>query len=156
MKPSFALAATFALLAAPAAHAGNPAVEAPIHQMMDGFNKGDLKAAKAAHVASPMIMDEVAPYAWSGPDAFDRWAAALTKAEAAEGKSGGKVGIGAAVRETIVGNHAYVVMPSNYTFRQKGQTMREEGTITLALVKGKAGWKIQAWTWSSPEAKPVK
>lgn len=156
MKPLFALAAMSALLIAPAAYAGNPAVEAPIHQMIAGFNKGDIKAAKATHVASPMIMDEVAPYAWSGPNAFDSWLSALTKAEAAEGKTDGKVGIGAAVRETIVGDRAYVVTPSTYTFKQKGQTMREAGTFTFALAKGKAGWKIQAWTWTSPEAAPVK
>jgi hypothetical protein len=156
MKRLFALAVMSGVLATPAAHAGNPAVEAPIHQMIDGFNKGDIKAAKATHVASPMIMDEVAPYAWSGPKAFDSWLAALTKAEAAEGKTEGKVAIGAPVRETIVGGHAYVFTPSTYTFKQKGQTMREEGTFTFALAKGKSGWKIQAWTWTSPEAKPLK
>ena len=156
MKPSFALAALSGLLAAPAVHAASPAVEAPIHQMIASFNKGDIKAAKATHVASPMIMDEVAPYAWSGPKAFDSWSSALTKAEAAEGKTGGKVAIGAPIRETIVGDRAYVVTPSTYTFKQKGQTMREAGTMTIVLIKGKAGWKIQAWTWTSPEAAPLK
>jgi hypothetical protein len=156
MKTSFVLAAMSALLVAPAAQAGNAAIEAPIHQMMDGFNKGDIKAAKATHVAAPTIMDEVAPYVWSGPNAFDNWASALTKAEAAEGKTGGKVGIGAPVRETIAGSHAYVVVPSTYTFQQKGRTMREVGTLTVILLKGKAGWKIQAWTWTSPEAAPAK
>jgi len=28
--------------------------------------------------------------------------------------------------------------------------------MTFALVRGEAGWKIQAWTWTSPEAGPVK
>ena len=156
MKSLLALAALPALLAATAAQAGNPAVEAPIRQMIDGFNKGDIKAAKATHVASPMIIDEVAPYAWSGPKAFDSWSSALAKAEAAEGKTGGKVAIGAPIRETIVGDRAYVVTPSTYTFKQKGQTMREAGTMTIVLIKGKAGWKIQAWTWTSPEAAPLK
>ena len=156
MKSLLALAALPALLAATAAQAGNPAVEAPIRQMIDGFNKGDIKAAKATHVVSPTIVDEVAPYAWSGPEAFDSWVNALVKAETAEGKSGGKVTLGDPVRETIVGDHAYVFAPSTYTFVQKGQTMREAGTMTFALVRGEAGWKIQAWTWTSPEAGPVK
>ena len=33
--------------------------------------------------------------------------------------------------------------------------MREAGTMTFALVKQSATWKIQAWAWSSPEAVPV-
>ena len=54
------------------------------------------------------------------------------------------------------GDHAYVLARSTYTFQEKGRTMREAGTITFALVKQAADWKVQAWTWSSPEAAPVK
>ncbi len=54
-----------------------------------------------------------------------------------------------------MGNTTYVVTPSTYTFKQKGRTIRETGTISFALVHGKAGWKIQAWTWSSPAGRPV-
>jgi hypothetical protein len=34
--------------------------------------------------------------------------------------------------------------------------MRETGTMTFALVKQSADWKIRAWTWTSPKAVPVK
>ena len=73
-----------------------------------------------------------------------------------EGKTGGIVAIGAITRESVMGNHAYVIFPSTYTFQQKGKTMRETGSMTFALVKQGAEWKITAWTWSSPEAVPVK
>ena len=156
MKSLFALAATSVLLAATAAHASDAAVEKPIRQVMAGFNKGDIKAVKAAHVASPSITDETPPYGWSGPKAFDTWLAQLTRNEAAEGKTGGVVWFGDPIRESVAGKHAYVFTPCTYTFKQKGQTMREEGTMSFVLVKLKAGWKISAWTWTSPEAKPVQ
>jgi ketosteroid isomerase-like protein len=145
------------VLAVPAAAYADAAVEAPIRTMVAAFNKGDVALAKTTHVAAPMIVDEpIAPFAWGGLTAFDDWIAALGKSEAAEGKSGGVVAIGAVTRETVMGDHAYVIFPSTYTFQQKGKTMRETGSMTFALVKQGAGWKISAWTWSSPEAVLIK
>lgn len=150
MKTLFALAAM--MLAASPAFA-DPAVEAPIRAMEAGFNTGDIAKAKAAHVAAPTILDEpTAPYVWSGATAFDDWVAALGRSEAAAGKTGGKVALGAPIRESVEGDRAYVITPSTYTFQQHGHTMRETGTITFALVRQTAGWKIAAWTWTSPEA----
>ena len=156
MKRLIALAAVGVLLAAGAAQAGDAAVEKPIRQMMAGFNSGDIKLVKAAHVAAPTIVDETHPFLWSGPNAFDHGLAQLTKHEAAEGKTGGTAWFGAPIRESVEGDHAYVFTPCTYTFTQHGQTMRETGTITFVLTKQKPGWKIASWTWTSPEAQPVK
>ena len=138
------------------AHAGDAAVEKPIRQMMDGFNSGDIKSVKAAHVAQPTFIDETHPFIWSGPKSFDRWVAQLTKNEAEEGKTDGSVFFGDPIRESVAGDHAYVFTPCTYSFKQKGQMMRETGTITFALVKTRTGWKIASWAWTSPEAQPVK
>lgn len=141
------------LLAASEAPAADRAVEAPIRTMVAAFNGGDVALAKSVHVAAPMILDEpIAPFTWSGATAFDDWLAALAKSEAASGKTGGKVALGAVTRASVMSDHAYVVAPSTYTFQQAGRAMRETGTMTFALVKQGPDWKIQAWTWSSPEA----
>lgn len=155
MKSLIVLTGALLMMTAPLAHAGDAGVEATIRQFADAFNKGDMKTAKALHVAQPVITDEVAPYIWSGANAFDNWGADLGKAEAAEGKSGGKVTIGAPTREIVSGDHAYVVAPSTYTFQQKGAAMRETAQVTFALNKEASGWKIASWTWTGPEAKPL-
>ena len=150
------LVAVGLLVFAQGAQAGDAAVFAPIKQMMDGFNKGDIKSAKAVHVASPVIVDEFGPpYVWTGPQAFDTWVAGLTKSEAAEGKTDGVVNFGTPVRESVVGTTAYVVTPCTYTFKQKGKTLRETGTTTFILTRFKSGWKIRSWTWASPEGVPL-
>ena len=152
----FPTLAIMALCLPVAAHAADTAVEAPIRTMVVAFNKGDIALAKSVHVAAPMIIDEpIAPFAWGGPTAFDDWIAALGKSEAAEGKSGGIVALGAAARETVMGDSAYVIVPSTYTFQQKGHTMRETGSMTFALTKQGTDWKIAAWAWTSPVAVPV-
>ena len=150
------LAGVLALALPGTAWAGDAALEAPIRQMEKAFNAGDVASAKAAHVAMPDIVDELGtPWHWSGKGAFDRWLAALTAAEKAAGKTGGVVAMGEPVRESVTGGRAYVVTPSSYTYQQKGRTLKETGTMTFVLVKTKAGWKISAWTWTSPEGVPV-
>ena len=64
--------------------------------------------------------------------------------------------IGAPTREVVSGDHAYVISPTTYTFKQKGQTMRETAQMTLVMMREPTGWKIASWTWTGPEAKPVK
>ena len=150
------LTAACALAAASPALA-DPVVQAPIRAMATAFNKGDVPAAKAAHVAAPTILDEVAaPFAWSGPTAFDDWIATMGRTETERGRTGGQVELGPATRETVDGNSAYVIVPSRYTFRQRGRKMRETGSMTFVLTRVGAAWKIQSWSWSSPAAVPVR
>lgn len=66
MKASTILLAGCAALAV---YANDPAVAAPIKAMMAGFNKGDIAMVKAQHVAAPTIVDNVAPFRWTGPKA---------------------------------------------------------------------------------------
>ena len=156
MKSLVLLTVAGLMLTAGGARAGDAAVEKPIREMMAGFNAGDIRRVKAAHVAAPTIVDETHPFVWSGPNAFDHWLAQLTRNEAAEGKTDGSVWFGDPVRESVVGDHAYVFTPCAYSFKQHGQAMRETGTITFVLAKGPSGWKIAAWTWTSPEAQAVQ
>ena len=156
MKMSVALAGAL-FLASTSAFANDAGVDATIKAFADAFNKGDMKAAKALHAALPVIIDEVPPHLWTGVKAFDQWGADLSKSEAAEGKSGGQVTIGVPSREVISGNRAYAISPTTYTFQQKGRIMRETAEMTLTLEKDSGGaWKIASWTWTGPEAKPVR
>ena len=114
-----------------------------------------MKAARALHVAAPTIIDEFGPYYWSGPKAFDTWLAELGKSEAAQGKTDGQVTIGDPTREAVSGDRAYVVVPTTYTFKQKGVALREVAQATFILTRQASGWKILAWTWTGPEAVPA-
>jgi ketosteroid isomerase-like protein len=155
MNKSAALIGFLFLACAPAAFANDAGVDATIKAFAAAFNKGDMKAAKALHTAAPLIVDEVAPHVWSGPNAFDGWGADLAKSDAAEGRSGGQATVGAPTREVVSGDHAYAIAPATYTFKQKGQTMRETAQFTFVMAKEASGWKIASWTWTGPEAKPV-
>ena len=138
------------------AMAANAQVEAPIHQFIDAFNKGDMKAAAAAHLPSVTIIDEARPHLWQGPTAFMSWATDLANDDKADGVSGESVALGAIKREVVSGDNAYVIVAATYNFKKKGVAMHEPAQITAALKKTAAGWKIAAWTWTGPEPTPVK
>jgi len=152
---SLAIAAA-TLLAAPMASARDAGIATTIRAMMDGFNKGDVAAVKAIHIVDPTIVDNVAPFVWSGPGSFDKWLGDLAKAEAAAGKSSGKVEFGEAVDEQISGDTAYVVTPCSYTYQQGGKTIRESGFTAFVLAKVGVAWKVVSWSWASPAGVAVK
>jgi hypothetical protein len=138
---------------AAAAQAPDPQVIAPIQKFIDSFNKGDAAGAAATHAAEAdlVIMDELSPYLWRGPRAFQQWSTDLE----ADGKKRGitepMVKIGAPTRREVSGDQAYVVVPAVYTFKEGGVAMRESAQMTFALKKGAGGWLIHGWTWTGPK-----
>jgi hypothetical protein len=136
------------------AQAPDPQLIAPIQKFIDSFNKGDIAAAAATHAAEAdlTILDEVAPYLWRGPSAFQQWSSALGDEAKSQGITEEMVKIGAPSRTEASGDHANVVVPAVYTFKQRGVAMRESAQMTFALQKGGGGWLIHGWTWTGPKA----
>ena len=124
-------------------------VTAPIHQFIDGFNKGDVKSAYAAYAAGDiLIVDEFAPHRWYGPHAAQEWAADYDKHAAATGVTDGLVKYGVPTRTEIEGDMAYVVIPTTYLYKEHGKAMTEQGQMTFVLHKEAGGWKIGSWVWT--------
>jgi len=141
-----------------AAGAATPSAEAmmPVRAFIDGFNKGDIKAAAAQTAPDDMlIIDDVAPFTWTGPKAFDIWLKALGESNKAEGKTDGHLRDGKPVHVEVSADRAYVVVPAVYTFKQKDVAMRETAQMALTLQKGKTGWLITSLAWAGTKAKPV-
>ena len=121
----------------------------PVHQFLDGFNKGDAKSALAACASPAYIVDEFAPYAWQGPTACADWANDYDANAKKNAITDGVVTLGRPRHVDVVGDHAYVVVPTDYAYKQAGKPVKESGsTMTLALQKGADGWRITAWTWA--------
>jgi ketosteroid isomerase-like protein len=135
----------------------DPQLMAPIKTFMEAFNKGDVPGAAATHAsdADLVIIDEVPPFLWRGPKAFTSWAADLEREDKKQSITDEQVSIGAATRVETDGTWAYVIVPSVYTFKQKGTPMREAAQMTFTLRKGPGGWLIHGWTWTGPRARKV-
>jgi len=149
MKRIVLAGAVLALISGGAAYASDEDdVTAAIHAFIAAINKGDMPAAAATHVAAPSIIDEFPPHHWEGATAFNDWLAAFGADSTARKVTDSKLTPHSAKRLTVEGDHAYVVMPTDYTFKQNGKSMAEYGTITYALDKTTAGWRIAAWSFS--------
>ena len=144
------VALAVALLAAgPAAASERTDVMAPVHQFIDGFNKGDVKTALAACADQASIIDEFPPHAWHGAGACANWANDFAADAKKNEITDGKVTLGHPRHVDVTADRAYVVVPADYAYKQKGRPVKEAGSIlTLALQKGTAGWQIVAWTWT--------
>jgi len=149
------LIALFALLPVQAM-AQDANVSAPIVQFIAALNKGDMATARATHLNDAVIIDEMSPYIWRGTDTFDAWIADVVKDATAKGLTGQTVELHKPSRTLVTGDSAYVIVPSTYRFKQKGVAMVAATKMTFALRSTPAGWKIAAWTWTGPEAKPAK
>ena len=100
-------------------------------------------------------IDEVAPYAWHGAQAFQTWATDLQNNDKSLGITDEHVAVGAATRVETTGDAAYVIVPAVYTFKDKGVAMRANAQMTVVLKKGADGWLIHGWTWTGPRAHKV-
>jgi len=126
-------------------------VLAPIHQFVDGFNKGDVKSALGACAEETSIIDEFPPHEWHGAGACAKWADDYVANAKKDAITDGVVKLHKPARVTVSGDRAYVVVPSDYSWKQKGKPMQEtRAAFSFALSKGAGGWKIIAWTWSAP------
>lgn len=141
------------LLAAPA-QAG-PAEDATVvvTTMLDRFNAGDIDAFVAAHQDSAIIVDEFAPYVWTGSGSAQRWVADYGRDAEARGISGGRVDYGPPIQANSDGNSAYIVLPTFYRFTQNGRRMAGRGSMTFVMTRESTSWKIASWTYSG--ATPV-
>ena len=146
------IAAIIGILAAGPALADDKAdVMVPVHQFVDGFNKGDAKSALAACAEQTSIVDEFPPHEWHGAGACAQWAADYETNAKKDGITDGVVTLGKARHVDVTGDRAYVVTPANYTFKKNGKAMKEtNAAFTFALQKGTTGWRIVGWSWSTP------
>lgn len=132
-------------------------IAAPIRQFIDAFNKGDAASAYATYAKGEItIVDEFAPHRWNGPHAAQDWAAAYDKHAQATGVSDGQVKCSAPTRIEHEGDFAYVILPTEYLYKERGKQMDEKGQITAVLHKEDGAWKIRAWTWSGEKPHAAK
>jgi ketosteroid isomerase-like protein len=137
------------LAAGPAAASDETDVMASVHQFVDAFNGGDTKTAAAACADQTSIIDEFPPYEWHGTGSCSTWMSDFDTDAKKNGITDGIVKLDNPRHVAVTADRAYVVVPASYTFKQKGKVVEETGSLlTVALRKGRGGWRITGWSWS--------
>lgn len=144
------LTAAFALLSAPAVCSASDTsgVTAAIEHAVVAFNKGDMNAWTAACDSPASIIDNFSPFKWQGSRACADWASAYTANAKKNGITNGVVTLGTPWHVLVDGEHAYVVYPATFTYKQRGKQMKDNATFALTMTNTRSGWLISEWAWS--------
>ena len=137
-------------VASPAGAAPADNALSALRTWLDKFNAGDMAAFFAGHADNPTIIDEFAPYAWTGPKASQDWAQSFAADAKAHAITEPHMDYAAPIRAESDGKAAYVVLPTVYRCTQNGRSVSAAGTMTFVMVHQGQDWKIARWTYSAP------
>jgi len=122
---------------------------ATVRQYIDAFNKGDVKAMTACFAVPGLILDGMAPHAWSGPTAAEDWYKDVLVEGARHGASDYFVALGTPLHADVAGDSAYAVFPATMMFSLHDKKVKQTGAVfTTALSHSADGWRIAAWAWA--------
>jgi len=125
------------------------AVMAAVHQFVDAFNKGDTKTTASVCAEETSIIDEFPPHEWHGAEACMKWMNDYDADAKKNGITDGVVTLGSPRHVEVSADHAYVVVPADYAYKEKGKAVKETGSeLTVALRKAASVWRITGWSWT--------
>lgn len=121
---------------------------APIDLLVASTNSRLPSGVAAAYVPAPTIVDEFAPFRWSGTRASTLWLRDFGKAIKSEGMTGTNLQRHAPSYMRVNGTRAWVIVPMDLTFYMKSKRRREEGAWTFVLIHDSGAWRIDSSSWA--------
>lgn len=125
-----------------------------IRAFIDEVNRGDMAGALARLTADVCIVEDLAPFRWTGAGAGGEWLAAM-------GANAGNLGVteiamapGEPRRVEVEGGHGYCVVPGRLTYRGPDVALAVDGLLTFAMRLEQGAWRIAAFTWSGDRPQP--
>jgi ketosteroid isomerase-like protein len=94
------------------------------------------------------VIDTVPPYEWHGSGACSKWFSDYDAFTKQNGMTDGRALAGKARHIDITGDHAFVVVPLTYSYKQGGKDMHETATGTFTLRKSANGWRLTGAIYS--------
>src|SRR5690242_850193 len=95
-------------------------IKAVIDTVLGGFNRKDSALYSSAFGRDAVVIDGIAPYRWTGPNAQDRWFSEAEKWVHDFNVENETIACDRIFHAAVVGTHAYVVLSATLSFRLKG------------------------------------
>ena len=123
-------------------------IKAVIDTVLDGFNNKDSVLYNSAFSRDAIVIDGIAPYRWTGPNAPARWFSDAEKWVHEFGVENENIACDKIVHAAVVGTHAYVVLSATLSFSLKGGQMGSRpGILTFTFGKQGDKWKVESQSW---------
>lgn len=136
--------------AAPAPSGPGAAIMATINGVVNAVNANDANRVGSYFGLDATIVDEIAPYTWTGSDAGTLWWQSVQHQVASLGATNIHATAGTIAYWEVTGDHAYVIVPLTITVTGgHARPMSETGLWTMTLSQSGASWLIETATWST-------
>ena len=129
-------------------------ISAAIAAMVDAVNKGEFAVASAHFASEVVIVEDLAPFRWQGPDAVSHWLAAMGANAARLDLRAITMTLVRTVRMMIENDRAYAVCLGELEYTTASGKLTALGHLTFTLAK-RGRWLIETLVWSGPETAPV-
>jgi hypothetical protein len=124
-------------------------ITATIRGALDALNADD--AAKAGTYFTPVsdVVDDFAPYHWSGAGAAAAWWRSVDRVNAAVHITNIHAAMRGVARLRTSGDRAYAVVPLLITYVNNGKHDQERGLWTLTLRRTGSSWMIETAAYAN-------
>jgi len=120
----------------------------PIQTYVAAANAGQRARLIAAFTTDSTIVDEFAPFAFPPPTAAAHWYDGFGADQTRNKVTDAIISSTKPKFVTVAGIHAYVVLPTVYTYKIAGKPAKETGSLAFALRRVGGQWKISAMAWA--------
>lgn len=124
-----------------------PEIKALIDTLLGAFNRRDSMLYNSIFSDNVVVIDGMAPYRWTGPNAQGRWFADAEKWAQEVGVTSGKVDYDRIVHAEITGTNAYAVVSATFSFRRKGVPQSRRGILTFTCANQGGRWRVESQAW---------
>ena len=122
--------------------------KALIDTVLSGFNSKDSARYTSAFGGDAIVIDGIAPYRWTGPNAPGRWFSDAEKWVHEFGVENETIVCDQIFHAAVVGSNAYVVLSATLSFTLKaGQSGSRPRILTFTFAKQGDEWKVQSQAW---------
>jgi hypothetical protein len=153
-----ALLAGFVLagsLAAPAAPSKpSDAMMQPVRALLTALNTNSAAPARGAFTPNATIVDEFAPFRWTGPSAGSSYLASFGSMLKGAKLSNVHGTLGKVTAFDQTGNRAYMVIATDVAATMNGKRSVEHGTWAFTLQRSGSTWLIDSVTWGTISGGP--
>lgn len=125
-----------------------------IRAFIDDVNGGDIASALGRLTDDVCIVEDLAPFRWTGPAAGGEWIAAMAANAGRLGATAIRMTPGEPQRVEVDGEHGYCIIPGRVTLRGPDVALVEDGLLTFVMRFEHGRWRVSAFTWTGDPPKP--
>ena len=124
------------------------AMLAPIYAFASGAASANSAVLSTVCVSDVTIVDEFAPFEWSGPGAARRYAAGVQADYLKDNVRDTQVAIEDPRYFDVKGGMAWASVPATFSYLFAGKRTSEVGMFAFVLVKSGDAWKVKSSSWA--------